>query len=59
VPSPIPAAYADCIHLTCQQCGAEPSDYCTNPVNGLHRGTPCWTRIHDAECDRAESETRR
>jgi hypothetical protein len=58
MPSPIPEAYADCIDLKCHWCDAEPGAYCINPINGLHRGTPCWTRIHDAECNRAESETR-
>jgi len=48
MPDPIAAAYADCIHLRCRRCRAEPNDYCLNPITDQYRGVPCVARIHEA-----------
>lgn len=55
---PIPQAYADCIHLHCRNCHADPGRYCHNPVTKLARGTPCWLRNHDADIQARDNETR-
>lgn len=51
MPDPIPEAYADCVHVRCRSCRADPDEFCTNPINGLIRGVPCWARIRDAESE--------
>lgn len=49
MPDPITTAYADCIDMRCPSCHAEPGTYCTNPITGQPRRTPCWSRIHESE----------
>lgn len=49
MPDPIPDAYADCVHLGCRTCTADPGEFCTNPITALLRSTPCLTRIRDAD----------
>ena len=52
MPDPIPDAYADCIHLHCPCCRAEPDTFCLNPITKTFRGVPCVARIHESENNR-------
>lgn len=42
---PLNDVYADYMHVTCPDCGAEPDAYCINEVTKLPRKIPCPNRI--------------
>lgn len=43
----VPSAYADCIHVRCPHCEAEPNSYCQIVVNAkfYDRHCPCKDRL--------------
>jgi hypothetical protein len=48
----VTAAFSDCLHVRCPNCGAEPNDFCTNTLGDgqkAKRHSPCKDRMRAAE----------